>query len=823
MLFPLVPIHMKSFLKFLLCCSAALVALEVSAAPAEYERDIRPVLEKYCFQCHGPEKQKSDVRLDVLSPDLLKDRPAAETWQDVLNALNLGEMPPEKSPQLGDPERKRLISWLTTEVKRAAEHLRRNATGTVLRRLNRVEYNNTLRDLLGIADDYARDLPPDSVSAEGFRNNGSALRMSDMQLESYLKAAREALARAVVTSPRPQVVRQTFDETFLDKGRGEIWTNRLSRWGTFAARLEHYPEEGEFAVRVKARAIPSRTKGYPRLAVSVGFRADVSAPSRELGRVDVKTDESRTFEFRGRIEQFPLPSKTQSKFPGLLVWARNAYTDGTNPGVPKQVSVATVVTGKDGPKKKRSKQWRFPDDPDFPEILIESLEFEGPIFADWPPSHHTEILFESDLRSTDEAAYVGEVLRRFMARAFRRPVGRPEVATYLNYYEQIRAQTDSLEVALREALAMVLVSPDFLYLVESLPADGNRRLSDHELACRLSYFLHSTQPDKGLRELADVGKLHDLETLKLQTRRLLNEDGAWQFVGQFTDQWLDLGAVDRVAINPEFYPDFDDTLKPELRRETQHYFAEILRHDLSALKLLDSDFVVVNEALARHYALSGPKGSDFQRVALPPGDRRGGVLTQGAFLLGNSTGADSHPVRRAVWLRDRLLDDPPPPPPPNVPALDEENPDFAKLSVRRQLELHRKDPACADCHRGIDPWGVALEEFGADGLLRAEILRKEKAGRKLVDLKIPVKADTTLPGGHTVTGVVDLKRHLVENKSEQFARALTSRLLAYALGRSLGLGDMAAVDDLARRFRADEYRMRALIENIVTSEPFLNK
>jgi hypothetical protein len=281
--------------------------------------------------------------------------------------------------------------------------------------------------------------------------------------------------------------------------------------------------------------------------------------------------------------------------------------------------------------------------------------------------------------------------------------------------------------------------------------------------------------------------------------------------------------VDRVAINPEFYPDFDDTLKPELRRETQHYFAEILRHDLSALKLLDSDFVVVNEALARHYALSGPKGSDFQRVALPPGDRRGGVLTQGAFLLGNSTGADSHPVRRAVWLRDRLLDDPPPPPPPNVPALDEENPDFAKLSVRRQLELHRKDPACADCHRGIDPWGVALEEFGADGLLRAEILRKEKAGRKLVDLKIPVKADTTLPGGHTVTGVVDLKRHLVENKSEQFARALTSRLLAYALGRSLGLGDMAAVDDLARRFRADEYRLRALIENIVTSEPFLNK
>jgi hypothetical protein len=376
---------------------------------------------------------------------------------------------------------------------------------------------------------------------------------------------------------------------------------------------------------------------------------------------------------------------------------------------------------------------------------------------------------------------------------------------------------------MREVLAMVLVSPDFLYLVEPASPDDKRKLNDHELASRLSYFLLATQPDARLTRVADAGKLRQNETLKRQARRLLKQDQAWQFIEQFTDQWLDLGALDRVAINPEFYPDFDNALKPEMRRETQHFFAEILRNDLSALNLLDSDFAVLNEPMARHYGLKGPKGSAFERVALKASDPRGGVLTQGAILLGNSTGADSHPVKRAVWLRDRLLNDPPAPPPPNVPVLDEEDPDFAKLSVRRQLEIHRKDPACADCHRGIDPWGVALEEFGADGLWRSEILRKEKVGKRLKDVNIPVKSEATLPGGYKVTGVEDLKRHLVEEKHEEFTRALTSRLLAYALGRSLELGDSETVDALTKSFAQNDYNLRKLIEDIVTSEPFVTK
>lgn len=814
----------------ILTCSLALFAFsgdgssfDAADANPEFQRNVYPILRKHCFKCHGPEKQKSDLRLDTLSPDLLNNRPAAETWHDVLNTLNLGEMPPEDEPQLSDKDRKALIGWLTTKTKRAAEAQRKTGNRAVLRRLNRVEYNNTMRDLLGIADDYARDLPPDSVSKDGFKNNGAALRISDMQLEYYLKAAREALGRVIVTRPEPKVFHQEFTETVQDKGRGEIWTNNLARWGTFVSRLEDYPEAGEFIVRIKARSLPSQTKGHPRLGVTVGFRADVSAPSRELARVDVTSEESQTFEFYGRMEQFPLPSKTQSKYPGLLIWARNVYTDGTDPGRPKLINVPQPKRVKGEKKIRRKKEWSYPDDPDFPQIVIESLEFEGPIFEQWPPQHHTAILFKSDLRDSDEPAYARNVLQRFMARAFRRPVKAPEVETYFAYYEKIRAQSDSLEAAMCEALSMVLISPEFLYLVEPVSPDGKRKLNDHELASRLSYFLHATQPDARLTHVADTGKLQNNEALKRQARRLLEQDQAWQFIEQFTDQWLDLGAIDRVAINPEFYPDFDNALKPEMRRETQHFFAEILRNELSALNLLDSDFAVLNEPLARHYGLKGPKGSDFERVELKPNSPRGGALTQGAILLGNSTGADSHPVKRAVWLRDRLLDDPPAPPPPNVPALDEENPDFAKLSVRRQLEIHRQDPACADCHRGIDPWGVALEEFGADGLWRSEILRKEKVGRRFKDVNIPVKSEATLPGGHTVTGIEDLKRHLIEEKHEKFARALTSRLLAYALGRSLELGDAETVDDLTKRFAENDYNLRKLIEEIVTSEPFTTK
>ena len=407
-----------------------------------------------------------------------------------------------------------------------------------------------------------------------------------------------------------------------------------------------------------------------------------------------------------------------------------------------------------------------------------------------------------------------------MARAFRRPVSPEEVEPYLKFFTSVRPSLPSIKDAIQETLAMVLISPDFLYLVEPA-ADKKRPLNDWELASRLSYFLWSTMPDEQLFKLAKANKLSDENVLQKEVQRMLADKRAWQFVEQFADQWLDLGAVQRVAINPNYYPNCDGALKAEMRQETLHFFNELLTKDLSALNIIDSDFTMANETLAKHYGLSGPRGKTYERVALKKDDPRGGGLTHGSFLLGNSTGEDSHPVKRAVWIRERLLDDPPADPPPNVPNLDSSNPDFAKLSVREQLAVHREEASCNDCHRSIDPWGIPLEGFGGDGLWRDKILRKKIKGKGMD--KLPVEAAATLPGGHEVTGIADLKSYLLENKKEQFAKAFTSKLLTYALGRRLEITDEKAVEELTHQFIECDYRIKPLIQLVVASETFQTK
>ena len=427
-----------------------------------------------------------------------------------------------------------------------------------------------------------------------------------------------------------------------------------------------------------------------------------------IGELEVTSEESRDYVFRGRIEDYPLPNRDQGKYPGLLIRFTNVYDDGTP--LPKKQTVVTEVIDKKNKKKKSKKIQNWPEEKHLPKVHIESVEFTGPVFETWPPQHHSDILFSSPLKETDEQAYAGEVLKRFMQRAFRRPVEPGEAEPYLAFFDQVRETVPTFEAAIKEALAMVLISPDFLYLLEP-SGDTKRPLDDWETASRLSYFLWGTMPDETLFAAAKGNQLSKKEDLTSQVDRMIDDPRSWNFVDQFVDQWLDVSAVDRVAVNPEFYPDWDDDLKPSIRAETRHFFSEVLHKRLSALNFLDSDFAMLNRPLAEHYGIDGPKGMEFTRVDLPEKSNRGGLLTHASVLLGNSTGEDSHPVLRAVWLRDRLLDDPPANPPPNVPSLDSENPGFAKLPVREQLEIHREQAACNDCHLGIDPWGVAMEEL----------------------------------------------------------------------------------------------------------------
>ena len=798
---------------------------------ADFDKDVLPILQRRCVTCHGPDDVNGNVRLDTLSTNMVKDSAAAETWHDVLNVLNLGEMPPEDETSLTPTERDVLAGWITEQIDHAIRVRRSTGGQVVIRRLNRTEYRNTMRDLLGLDLKYGPNLLPDSPGEDGFTNNGSALGMSALQLESYLESARSALSRAIVTYGEPAVVDATEIETTTDKIKGN-WTNILGRSGTFVFRSTEFPDEGDFVIRVRARAILPDNAPYPQLRAVLGYRADTQTPSEEVGILEVTSEEFRDYEFRGRLESFPIQSRTQSKYPGLLVWLDNAYSDGKPALKPRQEvieepeaessdtdasSAGTKKARKAKPKKSKTRTV-YPLDPEFPKIEIESVSFKAPVFESWPPAHHTRILFLSDLAESDPVAYAREVLDRFMKRAFRRHVTTDEIDMMLAYFQEVRPTFTTFEEAMRETLAMVLVSPDFIYLVE--PSSGKSRdLTDHELASRLSYFLWSSMPDDRLFELADSGQLRDPEQLSVEVDRLLDDPRSWNFVEQFSDQWLDLSGMNRIAVNPEYYPAFRDELKPHMQRETQQFFNEVLRSDVSALAFLDSDFAMLNQPMAEHYGLDGPRGIEFERVALMRDQQRGGLLAQASILLTNSTGEDSHAILRGVWIRKRLLDDPPAPPPPNVPNLDQQNRDTASLPLKEQLKEHRENEACARCHRGIDPWGIAMEKFDAVGLLRDKIQRK--SGKKMLAFDVDAKA--TLPGGHEVNGLADLKEHLLTEKREQFARTLVSRMLAYALGRSLELSDRETVDTITAQFIEDDYKLQNLIQLIVASDVFGSK
>jgi hypothetical protein len=711
-------------------------------------------------------------------------------------------MPPKKEDSLLPAELRTVTSWITQEIDALVASQKGTGGRIVLRRLNKTDYQNTMRDLLGIEMDYAKNLPPETLSEDGFRNNGATLQMSDLQLEYYLESARKGLAKAIVTGSRPKFFEEEFTLSVNDKNRG---SNILDKDQQFIAKLLDYPEDGEILIRAKVKAQFAENRGYPQLRAAIGYRADVQAPRGFLKPVDITSEDWQIIEFRARIENFPLPSKSQSKFPGLLLWLDNAYAEGHDKPI--------KARGK-GKKKKAPKGPLT-----YPRIEVASMQFIGPILDDWPPAQHKAILLPSEQRSNEET-YSKIVIRNFMRRAFRRPIHDEEIVPYYRFFRSTRPEMETFEDAIRETLAMVLISPDFLFLVE--PSGSSKRsISDWELASRLSYFLWSSMPDTRLLNLAKKEALRKPEILEKEISRMISDERSWQFVEQFADQWLDIGALQRVAINPNYYPKFDPTLKASMRGETIHFFGELFQKNLSALNILDSNFTMLDEPLAKHYGLAGPKGSRFERVSIKPGDHRGGVLAHGSVLLGNSTGEDSHPVKRAVWIRERLLDDAPAPPPPDVPALDSTDPNFAALSVRDQLAEHRKQISCNECHRNIDPWGISLENLGADGLWREQILRKKVKGKGMI--KLPVLSEAILPDGKKIEGIADLKKHLLEDRREQFARAFTSKLLTYALGRRLELIDQKTVDELTSKFIKSEYRIKDLIYLIVASKTFQSK
>ncbi len=787
-----------------ICTAGAFAAGACADEGSAWREAVAPILQQHCYRCHGPLKQESRVRLDTLSGDLLNDRAAAEMWHEVLNVLNTAEMPPADEPQLTAAELETLTTQIRRQLQAADEANRATAGRVVMRRLNRVEYQNTMQDLIGIDMDYAGDLPPDAISSDGFTNNGQSLQMSAIQLEYYLANARRALDRAIVSGEAPRVTRQEWTESNLDDWLGRaVRTNRLQRSQEFLATMkEDYPEVGEFLIRVTVAAEIQAGQGFPLLEVSLGYRPDTEILMREFELIELTTTEEQTFEFRGRLEEFPLPVRGQGKYPGLVVRVRNRFDDLSERPAEQKVN------------DKRT----YPDEPALATIVIRRVEFSGPIFDQWPPATHRRILFESPLRESDEAAYSEEVLRRFMSRAYRRPVRPEELQSVMEFLTAVRPEFPTHEAAMIEALSLVLIRPEFLYLVE--PAgDEKRPIDNWELASRMSYFLWSTMPDQELLDRAADGTLSDRRVRSEQVQRMLLHPYSSRFVEQFAEQWLKLKNMDSVAVQRELYPDFDERLRADMRGETIAYLRHLIDGNHSVDKLLQSEFTMLNGRLARYYGIEGVTGETFRRVELAEQHHRGGLLGQAGFLLANSTGADSHAIRRAVWIRDRLLNDPPAPPPPDVPSLEESTPNFHELPVRQQLEVHRQKPACASCHRNLDAWGIALENYDATGRWRDEV-RRIRDG-KIVS--VPVESTGELPGGIVLTGAAALREHLVAAHQHQAARSLVTRLLAYALGREVERGDEAAIEELAGQLAKKQLGIRDLVNELVFSDPFNTK
>jgi len=828
------------------------------AHPAGFSRVVRPFIEKHCVSCHGPDEQKGRLRLDTL-PDDFHDPRTAELWAEVVGAVNAHEMPPEEEPQPTPAQAGEFADWLAAELGRA--EVEKRSTRVVLRRMNRDEYNNTTRDLLGV-DFRPADAFPEDGSAGGFDNVGRALTISPMQMELYFAAANQALDRALVEGPRPETILWRFDpeedarameggdrtrvrrgqnNALLNRGKNPVENGftvlRREAWDrNVGFRDFKVPTAGDYVIRFRAAArVPARA------AVTASARAILTAQLERRNAENPKGEQYHQREFEERLAHFESSGIYDYGAPRVkiilslggspeTIAEMDVDAVETEPGI---YEVSTRFTTDSAglvfeyayeiPQNLENHTLLNHDDFAKPELMIDWIEIDGPVQPSWPPQSHTALLGGADLPQTpeEEITRVTEILTRFMPRAYRRPVEPAEVEAKVALFSRLREGRPSFVEAVKLPLAAVLTSPHFLYLIEpDLPGKDLRPLDPHEVASRLSYFLWSSMPDAELSALAANNGLASPEALGRQVDRMLADPRSAAFVKNFAGQWLGLR---RVGSNPPvktLYPEYDRHLELSIVRESEAFFAEILHHDLDARNLLKSDFVTINERLARFYGIPGVKGDEFRRVPVPAGVPRGGVVTQAAIHTITSNGTRTSPVLRGVWVLKTLFGTDPGLPVANVGEIPNEVPGLDKATVRQRLAIHREQASCARCHNKIDPLGLSLENFDAAGQWR----NQEGHGYNgRIQKNDPViDASAKMPDGTEFIGVEGLQRELLKH-DDQFLTALATQLATYALGRELGFADRPAVAAMVDGMKKEGSTLRALIRHIVTSEAFLTK
>ena len=723
-------------------------------------------LQKNCISCHGEKVKKADLSLHTIrtDADLLKHR---KTIQGVLQIVHAGEMPPDGRPR---PDQHDIDGFLALvkEVFVAADKNAKPDPGRVtVRRLNRVEYDNTIRDLVGIDFQPSEDFPSDDIG-HGFDNIGDVLTLSPVLMERYLAAADSIMARAIpANAPKPT-------DRWMSARYLEPATPKDFKWRPLDARGHELNTPYKITL---AGQYTFRVRVYAKLPDEEAAKVAVLLGTKEIQRFEVSAPQDKPIRLEVKLE---MPLGDQRIHLKLLEPTKG--DDARN-------------------------------------VFVEAFQLNGP--ADTRPTTQRKLLAVT--AGTSKIEQTREVLARFASRAYRRPPTTDEVDRLANLADAAQKRGDSWEAAMQLAMQAVLVSPKFLFRIEGdgIPTEARPYpIDDYQLASRLSYFLWSTMPDDELFALAAKKQLG--ANLDAQVKRMLKDGRSAALVDNFAMQWLQLRRLETHAPDPKLFPTFDVALRHAMIQETKLFFSEIIREDRSILDLIDADYTYINAPLSWHYNIhdtagnySGQKepkrpggkpirGNDFIRIKLL-GPMRGGLLTQASILTVTSNPTRTSPVKRGKWVLEQLLGTPPPPPPPDVPELDEKK--LLTGSLRQQMEQHRKSSACASCHAKMDPLGFAFENFDAIGKYRSQ------------DGKFPIDASGTLPGGKTFDGPAELKA-ILKGKKDLVARCIAEKMLTYALGRGLEHYDTPAVDAIVAALAKNDYRFSTLVTEISKSLPF---
>ena len=794
-----------------------------------------PFLKQFCFDCHTGDEPAAELALDIFTDNrsLIENR---DVWDRVLDMVTTGQMPPADSnhqPTLEESDT--FVAYIEAIFEHADRTAKPDPGRVTVRRLNKVEYKNTVRDLLGVDFDPTENFPADDVG-HGFDNIGDVLTMSPLLMERYLEAAEAIATRVILVEPPPPSKRyqrgsrldprhdDVPDTRFrlLDPTATEAW--KSGPFTTGATYFKMFPEE---EILYKATLYIEPDNGTP-VADNDPYSEESEAETDKetsIAEPESQTPVEIALFIQGEALEKVSPPEELARLVGMDPAAENRIKilktfEITSRDPEDTETVEVLVTGIPNIDRVGIAMVKPTEDEPPAKLQIRVLWSEGPL--DTRPDTQLKIL--ACTPDIPQAEQTREVLTRLLHDGYRRPPTENEIEQLAQFVEATQADGAKWEASIQEAIKVILCSPKFLFRLEldDRPQSSEPYpIDEFQLASRLSYFLWSSMPDKELFELAKKNQL--TVNLEAQVKRMLADPKAAELARDFGSQWLQIQRIATVTPDRERFPVFGRRLRAAMLKETELFVESIFHEDRSVLELLDADYTFLNKELANHYGITDTHGNwmgqketvpggeaikdkEFQRVALQ-GDSRGGILTHASVLTATSNPTRTSPVKRGRWVLEQILGSPPPPPPPDVPELEEDQDAITGTTLRERLEQHREDPACANCHAKMDPIGFALENYNAIGAFR----------KKEGELKI----DTTaiLPDGTSFDGIADLKQ-ILKDRKQQFVRCLTEKMLTYALGRGLEYYDRPTIDRIVAQLEVEDYRSSVLITEIVKSDPF---